>query len=191
MLKLHSENDAHELLQKTFCAACLRSLLNPCQPSDEKEDWLPVPEIVAPFDIAKPIVGLSDDALLTKVIACAIGRWIARLGLSRTEVRGYVMYRIEQGLANGITYAWADETPIAITAQLIEETFDGRPEADPPADMPDWREEPGSYDRAISDLVARAVAGKIKTKADRRWLSRFRLIQLARATPIFDMPDDD
>lgn len=173
------------------CALCERSVWNPCQSAQEDSDPPPVPHPSPPFDVSKPIKAKSKAALLTRVMECSIGRMIHRLGLSRPEVRCYVHYRLEQGSAAGATYAWANGVPMLITPQMIEEAFDGRRQQRLSADLSNWGDEKEIYDRAISDLVKRAVAGEIKSKPDHRWYLRFMLIDLARRTPIFDMPDDD
>lgn len=174
-----------------FCALCQRTVLNPCQPDPDKTNHVAVPEIAPPFDISEPIVALSKKALLTRLMACMIGRMIARLGLSRAEVRGYVMFRIEQALANGVTFKWDNGDPMVITPEVIDFAFDRRRDQELSDKDEKWDDELCSYDRAISDLVNRAVAGDIKSKPDQRWYMRFLFIRLAAACPIFDMPGDD
>ncbi|MEM1150133.1 MAG: hypothetical protein AAGI03_06200 [Pseudomonadota bacterium] len=174
-----------------FCAWCERSVHNPCRPTAEVEATAPAIFPAAPYDPNKPIVAKSREALLTRVHACSVGRWIHRMGFSRTEVRCYVHYRVEKGRPNGVNYEWSNNDPLNVTFEMIEEAFDGRPQRDPDPDGPDWRDDPGSYDRAISDLVRRAVAGEIKAKPDSRWFMRFLLIDISRRTPIYDVSDDN
>ncbi|MEL7444253.1 MAG: hypothetical protein AAGK02_00375 [Pseudomonadota bacterium] len=174
-----------------FCALCERRVWNPCQPDPDGAPNTAPPAFMPAFDITQPIIALSREALLTRAVECAVGRFIGRLRLSRAEVRGYVHYRLEQGVGNGVRYQWHTREPIEMTPEFIEESFDGRPEQHLPADVPDWRDEKQAYDRAISDMVGRAVSGRIKKKPDHRWWLRFLLFDLARRTPIFDVLVDD
>ena len=159
---------------------------DPYFPTAGMEPTLELSPAVANIVRAKP-----RAALLTRLNFCQTGRWLGRKKVSRREVRGLVAYILYQGLEAGLMYQTSWGTEFVIEPSTIDEAFDGRPEQTLPAEGDDWRDEPGSYDRAISDWIKRAQNGEIRTAPDKRWYMRLLLLDLAKRTPIMDVVAND
>lgn len=171
----------------TYCTLCDKVLPNPCVQGFIPDGFdLVATRPVAPQE-TRIIRARGAAELLTKFMACDLGRWMAQRQLSRQDIRGYVLYRLVLGVEHGITYQWPWGAEMMITAELVEEAFDGRAQEALPADTGDWRDEKIAYDRALADLMLRAMAGHIRSVPDRRWLMRFRLIDMARRVPSLDI----
>ncbi|MEM7729674.1 MAG: hypothetical protein AAF311_10420 [Pseudomonadota bacterium] len=119
-------------------------------------------------------------------MACQIGRALAEIGLAPQEVRRFVLNKLVHADEAGIALQWPDGTLMEITVEFVEEVFDGRSQVERPVSV-DWSDEIIASDRAIRDLIKRAVAGQVRTVPDRRWAGRFRLILMALAVPSFDV----
>lgn len=174
----------------TFCALCDEYRDNPCVPDPEFPSFGVKATHDLPPAATRIIRAKPRAALLTRLNFCQTGRWLGRKKVSRREVRGLAAYILYQGLEAGIMYQTCWGTEFVIEPSTIDEAFDNRPEQKLPVDG-DWNDEPGSYDRAISDWINRAQNGEIRTAPDKRWYMRLLLLDLAKRTPILDVVAND
>lgn len=166
-----------------FCALCEKVQSNPCVPdgSFAFEGVTVTPELI-PASV-KRIRARPKSVYMTRAFACEIGRLFERLKLPEREVRGYVSYKIWEGLEQNIRYEFPWGQAMKFGPNTIDEVFDGRKTQYLSAGAEDWSDEIVSSDRVFGNLKNRAIAGHIRTVPDKRLHLRFMLIDLARRTP--------
>lgn len=173
-----------------ICSICERVVPNPCSPdlSLPVEGLLPTePLPVAPTKVVRAKAKVEVE---TRHFFCSTMKELVRLKLKPQEIRGYVTYKIFEGLYHGIRYEYPWGAKMEIGPDTIEEVFDGRPQLVLPVETPSWDDEVVSYDRNIAIWLQKAAAGEIE-EAPTGWHQKLVFIRMAMDTPELDPHDLD